>query len=114
MPAVSLFWTQLKLRSVGQLLDYFGTLTVLGSYQSYMVYMTVFNQEYIWALLAAAWLVIPSVLGWYGVDLSRGRAGAVVRTVYCVGLLACFVFSVFVIMPQYPGYAVSPFKYITF
>ena len=111
---VSLFWTQLKLRSVGQLLDYFSTLTVLGSYQSYMVYMTVFNQEYIWALLAAAWLVIPSVLGWYGVDLSRGRAGAVVRTVYCVGLLACFVFSVFVIMPQYPGYAVSPFKYITF
>ena len=61
---VSLFWTQLKLRSVGQLLDYFGTLTVLGSYQSYMVYMTVFNQEYIWALLAAAWLVIPAVLGW--------------------------------------------------
>lgn len=111
---VSLFWTQLKLRSVGQLLDYFGTLTVLGSYQSYMVYMTVFNQEYIWALLAAAWLVIPAVLGWCGVDLSRGRAGAAVRTVYCVGLLACFVFSVFVIMPQYPGYAVSPFKYITF
>ncbi len=111
---VSLFWIQLKLRSVGQLADYLGSLTVLGSYQSYRLYMTVFNTEYLWVLAAILFLAFPAVLGWFGVDWSRGRTGAVLRTVYSALLFVFFVFSIFVIMPQYPQYAAEPFRYISF
>ena len=111
---VSLFWTQLKLRSVGQLVDYFRTLTVIGSYQSYRLYMTIYNREYLFAALVALWLLLPALLGLCGVDWSRGKAGTVLRTLYCGGIIALFVFSIYVVMPQYPEYAMSPFKYITF
>lgn len=111
---VSLFWTQLKLRSVSQMMWYFGILTAVGRYQSYRLYMTIYNREYLWALFVAVWFLMPALFGWLGIDLSRGKTGAVLRTVYCVGILVFFVFSVFVIMPQYPEYALSPFRYITF
>ena len=111
---VSLFWTQIKLRSVGQLVDYFRTLTVIGSYQSYRLYMTIYNREYLFAAMVALWLLLPALLGLCGVDWSRGKAGTVLRTLYCGGIIALFVFSIYVVMPQYPGYAMSPFKYITF
>lgn len=111
---VSLFWTQLKLKSVSQMMWYFGILTSVGNYQSYRLYMTIYNREYLWALFVALWFLMPALLGWFGIDLSHGKTGAAVRTVYCVGVLVFFVFSVFVIMPQYPEYALAPFKYITF
>ena len=111
---VSLFWTQLKLRSVGQMIEYFTSLTVRGSYQSYRLYLTLFNTEYLWVFAAALLLALPAILDGCGFDWSRGRAGAVIRTVYCGGLLLFFVFSIIVIMPQYPEYAAEPLKYITF
>ena len=76
--------------------------------------MTLFNTEYLWVFAAALLLALPAILDGCGFDWSRGRAGAVIRTVYCGGLLLFFVFSIIVIMPQYPEYAAEPLKYITF
>ena len=76
--------------------------------------MTIYNREYLFAAMVALWLLLPALLGLCGVDWSRGKAGTVLRTLYCGGIIALFVFSIYVVMPQYPEYAMSPFKYITF
>lgn len=111
-----LFWLQIKLRYVSQLFDYIGMLTVVGSYQPYKIYLTIYNREYLWVLFVSLWLMQPALLryfrnkhGWSGERYDNLRG-----CIYYTGILLFFVFSVFVILPQHPEFSLSPFKYITF
>ncbi len=113
---VGLFWLQIKLRYVSQLFDYIGMLTVVGSYQPYKIYLTIYNREYLWVLFVTLWLMQPALLrnfrnkhGWDGERYDNLRG-----CIYYTGILLFFVFSVFVILPQHPEYSLAPFKYITF
>lgn len=110
---VSAFWVQVKLRSVDQFMEYIASLTSIGSYQSYRIYMVIFNREYAWVVVCALMLTLPAIFDRCAPRLSRGRVGSIMRYIYAAGIAAVFVFSVFVIMPQYPEYAEFPFKYIT-
>ncbi len=113
---VGLFWLQIKLRYVSQLFDYLGMLTVVGSYQPYRIYMTIYNREYLWVLFVALWLMQPAVFRYFRNKHGWGseRHDTLFGGIYYTGILLFFIFSVFVILPQHPEYSLAPFKYITF
>lgn len=107
------FWLLVRTQNVGSLVSALSRLTVGEPVQSYTLYLTLINREYLFVGLLILFVRIPVLYRMICArhpSLSGSRRKAWLQVGWSFAILAVFMLSVVFLLPQYPEIAVTPFR----
>ena len=107
------YWTLQRLGSYTKLLEYLNNLReVSGSYQSLYTYATSIGSDIIIVTVVALVILLPlSHTGKSLLQPATGKKSAVLEVAVMILLMALLLLTIVYFIPQFPQYAIDPYKY---